>query len=120
MGRSSKPMLRPTSIPDVLRIPIVFIKWVRGGRGEAKFATESSALLFRELRVRALRGWRVGVLREEGSILDQDSLLALNAYLRTAHGPRGAVFPFFRLDLPGATTRYGWSMFKHYLDLTFV
>ena len=111
-------MFAARPIPEVLRIPIVFIKWTRG-RLVAKFATESSALLFRELRSRAHRGWRIGAMRQEGSILDQDSLLALNAYLRTARAPRGAAFPFARLDYAGSTSRYGWRMFSTYLDLVF-
>lgn len=109
----------PVNLPDILIIPFVFVKFVRG-RTVRRFATYNSALLFTELRRAALRGFGVGVMREDGRILDADSLLSLNAYLRTAALPRGGVFPFSRCGIRGETSRYGWRMFKGYLDLVFL
>lgn len=109
----------PRPIPDVIRIPLVFVKFVRG-RSVKKIATENSAVLFGAFHRAAVAGFAVGVLREEGKILDTDSLLALNAYLRTVKLVRGGKLPFTRLGIRGHTSRYGWRMFKSYLDLQFV
>lgn len=105
---------------DVLLIPFVYVKFVTRGGLVRKFATYNSAQLFLRLRRAGMLRERVGLMREEGSILESNSLLALNAYLRTAQAPRGGRFPFFRLNIRGDTSRHGWAMFKSYLGLQFL
>lgn len=106
------------AVHEYLKIPTVRVEFERGDGTPAFFETDCAPDIFRTLANAAELKLRVVSMTIEGRPIDANSLHALNAYLRTPRALNwNGVLPFNRIR--SDRSRWAWSMFLAYLDVTF-